>query len=62
MAWSHKGLDGRNETAELVEDYAIKRSLAKLGYQYPVEGLSQFEAEYLSFIHWEFLRLNSKKK
>lgn len=43
-----------NDAACLVYDYQVRKSLSKIGYRFNDDELTDFEAQYLTFIHSEF--------
>jgi hypothetical protein len=46
----------------LIDDFFTRRSLVKLGISVPISSLSFFEAEYLTFIDQELLRIEADVK
>jgi hypothetical protein len=55
--WSFKGIPETNDSAVLVYDYNMRRTLASLGYRFTDEAVDDFEAQYLTFIHHHFEKL-----
>ena len=57
---AYKGLKGSaNETTLLVNDYITRRTLAKLGVTFNGDDISYFEAQYLTYIHSEWTKLEN---
>lgn len=50
-----------DETSFLVNDYLVKSSLSKIGYQFNSDELTDFEVEYLTEVHHVFNQLDEEE-